>query len=101
MPYDDHLAERVRDALRDYGDADEREMLGGLMFYMGGKMLAGVIQDQLVLRLSPEAAAEALARNSIDAHAEPEMPGIVSVSPAGYEEEADLEDWIRLAVNSR
>ena len=100
MPFDDLLAGRVRDALADHGDASEREMLGGLMFYMSGRMVAGVIQDQLVLRLSPDAATEALARNSIDAQAEPEMPGIVSVSPAGYEEEADLEDWIRLAVNS-
>ena len=98
MPYDDNLAARVRLALSLYGAPKEREMLGGLMFYMDGRMLAGVINDQLVLRLSPASAAEALARNAIDPDAEQEMPGVFSVSPAGHEWDEDLADWIRLAV---
>ena len=101
MPYDDQLAARVRAAIAPHGAADEREMLGGLMFYMGGRMLAGVINDQLVLRLAPEEAAEALSRNGIDPEAEAEMPGVVSVSPAGHEQDEDLADWIGLAVRSR
>jgi len=100
MPYDDQLAARVRAEIARHGAAREQEMLGGLMFYMGGNMLAGVINDQLVLRLSPEAAAEALARNGIDPDAEQEMPGVVSVSPAGHEADEDLADWIALAVRS-
>lgn len=100
MPYDDQLAARVRAALARHGDAREREMLGGLMFYVGERMCAGVINDQLVLRLSPEAAAEALARNRIDPDAEPELPGVVSVSPAGHEDDEDLADWIALAAES-
>jgi len=101
MAYEDVLVDRTRRALAARGlEIDERELLGGLMFYASGHMLAGVINDQLVLRLSPDAALAALARKSIDAAAEPEMPGIISVSPAGYEEEADLQDWINLAVRS-
>lgn len=98
MPYDDRLADRVRTALAAYGAAEEREMLGGLMFYFGPRMLAGVINDQLVLRMSPEAAAEALARNRVDPAAEAEMPGVISVSPAGHERDEDLADWIELAA---
>ena len=98
MPYDDALADRVRNALTPYGEANEREMLGGLMFYMDGRMLAGVINDQLVLRMSPEAAAEALARNRIDPAGETDMPGVISVSPAGHERDEDLADWIALAT---
>lgn len=98
MPYDDHLAARVRAALEPFGPAREREMLGGLMFYRDGRMTAGVINDQLVLRMSPEAAAEALARNRIDPAGEAEIPGVISVSPAGHERDEDLRDWIRLAV---
>ncbi len=98
MAYDLILAERTRRALAAYGAAAEREMLGGLMFYIGGRMLAGVINDQLVLRLAPEAAAEALGRNGVDATAEAEMPGVISVSPAGHEQEEDLADWIALAA---
>lgn len=98
MPYDDTLADRVRAALAPFGPAREREMLGGLMFYREGRMTAGVINDQLVLRMSPEAASSALARNRIDASAEAEVPGVISVSPAGHEQDADLQDWIRLAI---
>lgn len=98
MPYDDHLASRVRAAIAAHGEAREREMLGGLMFYVEGRMLAGVINDQLVLRMSPDAAAEALARNRIDPSAEAEMPGVISVSPAGHERDEDLADWIALAA---
>ena len=101
MPYDDRLAGRVRDALARHGEAREREMLGGLMFYFGGAMVAGVINDQLVLRLSPQAAADALARNRIDPAAETELPGVISVSRAGHERDEDLADWIALAAESR
>ncbi len=98
MPYDDQLAARVRAAVARRTEAVEREMLGGLMFYVSGRMLAGVINDQLVLRVSPDAAAEALARNRIDPAGEIEMPGVISVSPAGHERDEDLEDWIDLAM---
>lgn len=98
MPYDEILAHRVRHALVPYGEASEREMLGGLMFYMNGHMLAGVINDQLVLRMSPAAAAEALARNHIDPAFEETMPEVMSVSPAGHERDEDLAAWIKLAI---
>lgn len=101
MPYDDGLAERARQALARHGAAREREMLGGLMFYFGDRMIAGVINDQLVLRLSPDAAAEALARNRIDPAGEATIPGVISVSPAGHEREEDLADWIALAAGDR
>ena len=98
MPFDDALADRVRAALQPYGGAEEREMLGGLMFYQSGTMRLGVVQDQLLLRLSPEAAAEALSRNGADPAAEAEMPGIITVSPAGHELDEELQDWIELAM---
>jgi hypothetical protein len=98
MPYDDILVERVRRAMSSYGEPSERELFGGLMFYLDGRMCAGVVNDQLVLRMSPDAAAEALARNRIDPMGEANIPGIISVSPAGHELEEDLAEWIRLAV---
>lgn len=100
MPYDDALAARVRNALTLYGGAEEREVLGGLMFYQSGQMRLGVVQDQLLLRMSPDAAAEALARNGADPTAEEEMPGIITVSPIGHEADEDLNDWIELAMRA-
>ena len=100
MPYDDALADRVRHALTPYGGADEREMLGGLIFYQSGTMRLGVVQDQLLLRMSPDAAAEALSRNGADPSAEGQMPGIITVSPVGHELDEDLNDWIELAMRA-
>lgn len=100
MPYDDALADRVRHALMPYGGADEREMLGGLMFYQSGTMRLGVVQDQLLLRMSLDAAAEALSRNGADPSAEERMPGIITVSPVGHELDEDLNDWIELAMRA-
>jgi len=100
MPYDDALADRVRRALTPYGGADEREMLGGLIFCQSGTMRLGVVQDQLLLRMSPDAAAEALSRNGADPSAEEQMPGIITVSPVGHELDEDLNDWIELAMRA-
>ena len=100
MPYDDALADRVRHALISYGGADEREMLGGLMFYQSRTMRVGIVQDQLLLRMSPDAAAEALTRNGADPSGEKQMPGIITVSPVGHELDEDLNDWIELAMRA-
>ena len=60
MAYDETLAARVRALLADCPDVTERRMFGGLTFMVAGHMCCGVHGDQLILRLGPEGAAEAL-----------------------------------------
>ena len=43
MAFDEGLAERVREALRDRRDLTEKKMFGGLCFLLGGNMCCGIV----------------------------------------------------------
>jgi TfoX/Sxy family transcriptional regulator of competence genes len=60
LAYNEELASRVREILAEIGDVAERKMFGGIAFMVSGHMCCGVINDDLVLRLGPEAAQKAL-----------------------------------------
>jgi hypothetical protein len=62
MAYDDALAERIRDRMRDAFGATEKKMFGGLIFLMYGNMTVGVIGDDLMARVGPDRTDAALAR---------------------------------------
>src|SRR5262249_21269787 len=55
MAFDENLAGRVRRLLADRRDVREVRMFGGLCFMVGGHMCCGVANDDLVLRLGPDA----------------------------------------------
>jgi TfoX/Sxy family transcriptional regulator of competence genes len=60
VPYDEDLAERVREELQADPAYSERKMFGGLCFMLHGNMCAGVVGDRLMLRLGEQAATAAL-----------------------------------------
>jgi TfoX/Sxy family transcriptional regulator of competence genes len=96
MAYDQGLAQRIREELKDTPSLTEKEMFGGISFLINGNMACGVIKDDLIVRVDPANHEELLARS----HARPfdftgrPMKGWVTVSPEGYESDADLKDWI-------
>ncbi|HEX6263417.1 MAG TPA: TfoX/Sxy family protein [Actinomycetota bacterium] len=100
MAYDEDLAARVRDVLAEVdGSTDEREMFGGIAFMVGGHMCCGVTAEDLMLRLGPDRAEEALDEPHVrpmDFTGRP-MKGYVYVSAKGLETEEDLARWIGLA----
>ena len=96
MAYDEGLAERIRAVLA--ADAvDERRMFGGLAFMVAGNMCCGIVGDELMVRVGPEAYAAALA----DPHAREmdftgrAMRGMVYVDATGVTEDAALESWVQ------
>lgn len=99
MPYDHTTADRLRTALlRVPTDApiDERKMFGGLAIMVGGSMACGVIGDDLVVRVGPDAAADALARphtRPMDFTGKP-LSGFVYVARPGFTADADLDAWV-------
>jgi TfoX/Sxy family transcriptional regulator of competence genes len=99
MAYDEKLAARVCTLLADRSDVTERRMFGGLTFLVGGHMCCGVQGDELILRLGPEGAEEALA----SPHARPmdftgrPLSGFVTVRRRGLTGRA-LERWVVRAV---
>jgi TfoX/Sxy family transcriptional regulator of competence genes len=99
MAFDEGLAERIREVLGDVPEVTERRMFGGLAFMEAGHMIVGVIGETLMARVGPTRDAEALARP----HARPmtftgrAMAGFVTVDPLGFEDDADLDWWVRVA----
>ena len=60
MAYDLGLADRIRVVLGRLGDFTERKMFGGVAFLVNGHMCCGIVKNDLMLRLTPEAATAAL-----------------------------------------
>src|SRR5579871_5196363 len=100
MAYDELLAERVREELQAAPGFSERKMFGGLCFMLHGNMCAGVVGDQLMLRLGQPAAEQALEH----AHVSPmdftgrPMKGMVYVDQDGLRGAA-LIRWVEQAAS--
>jgi TfoX/Sxy family transcriptional regulator of competence genes len=60
MAYDEALAERIRDRLREATAVTEKKMFGGLAFLTYGNMTVGVHGDELIARIDPEGTDTAL-----------------------------------------
>jgi TfoX/Sxy family transcriptional regulator of competence genes len=96
MPYDEGLAQRIRELLDDDARISEKRMFGGVVFLANGNMAAGIIRDELMVRVGPAAYDEALAlphARAMDFTGRP-MRGFVQVAPAGFEDDADLRAWL-------
>jgi hypothetical protein len=101
MPYDEDLAERIR---RSFAERvvhfDEKRMMGGLCFMVGGKMCVGIAGERLMVRLDPNEYDKALRRKGcvpMDFTGRP-MRGFVFVTPAGTNASGDFESWIDRAL---
>lgn len=100
MAYDDGLAERIREVLREVRGVRERKMFGGLTFTVGGHMCCGVVGDELMVRVGPEAYEGALARphaREMDFTGRP-LAGLVYVARAGIRDRRSLAAWVERGV---
>ena len=98
MAYDQTLAQRVRDTLAAAigPGVGERRMFGGLAFMRNGNMCCCVTGRGLMVRVGPDAYADALAQphaGLMDLTGRP-MRGWVLVAPAGLASDAGLTQWV-------
>jgi hypothetical protein len=99
MPYDDALAERIRDRLRDAVGVTEKKMFGRLAFLTYGNMTVGVHGDSLIARIDPADTDAALAEPGVrplDITGRP-MRGWVLVAGEALDDAA-LDRWISRAA---
>ena len=100
MAFSEGLAERVRAHLQDAPEYAEQKMFGGLAFMVRGHMCAGVLGDDLVVRVGRDMYDDTLDR----AHVRPmdftgrPMTGFVCVEPEGVADGAGLADFVDLAL---
>ena len=53
MAYNEKLANRIRERLADLPIIEEKQMMGGLIFMVNGKMCVGIIKDEMMCRIDP------------------------------------------------
>ena len=100
MAYDEKLADRLRELMATNRGVIEKKMFGGLAFMVRGHMAFGVVGDELMVRVGPDAHDEAVARP----HARPmdftgrPMRGMVYVARPGIATRAALAAWIDRAL---
>ncbi len=95
MAFDEGLAQRVREVAADAG-ITEKKMFGGLCFLVGGNMACGIVGDELMVRVGPDAYSECLAQphaREMDFTGRA-LKGMVYVAAAGIERDDDLAAWV-------
>src|SRR5574341_53571 len=101
MAYDEGLAQRIREAVREIPGLSEKKMFGGIGFMVHGNMACGVQGDELMVRVGPERHQEALARphtREFDLTGRP-MQGWVMVAREGCEADAALRSWVQQGLD--
>lgn len=96
MAYDEGLLVRVREAVDPTVDVLEKKMFGGVVFMLRGNMAFGIIEDELMVRVGPDAYDEALAQphaREMDFTGRP-LRGMVMVSSDGIDMDEDLRAWV-------
>jgi TfoX/Sxy family transcriptional regulator of competence genes len=100
MAYDESLADRVRTVVASRDGYSERKMFGGLCFMLHGNMFAGIVRDDLMVRVGKDAFDDALKRPAtkpMDFTGRP-MVGMVFVEPPGCATDEALGDWLQNAL---
>lgn len=100
MAYDEALADRVRQAIGPRQDVTERKMFGGIAFLLDGKMFCGLVKEELMVRVGPDADAAALKKKHVrpmDFTGRP-MKGYVFVEAAGCKTLKSLEPWVAIST---
>lgn len=100
MAYSDHLADRIRAALDDRNDVEEKRMFGGIAFMVAGSMACGIVGDDLMARVGPDGYEAALSRphaRLMEFTGRP-LRGFVLVGAPGLRTAAALKRWVSEAV---
>jgi hypothetical protein len=101
MAYDEELADRIRDVVRDERGLSEKAMFGGLAFLINGNMaVSASSKGGLLLRVDPQDT-EALVEEPHVGRFEMrgrEMNGWLRVDPAATSTDAELRGWVGRGV---
>jgi TfoX/Sxy family transcriptional regulator of competence genes len=101
MAYDKHLADRVNRTLEILGIPYEGKlMMGGVCYLVDDKMCVGVVKEELMARIDPEGTEDALKKKGcrLMDFTGKTMKGFLFIDPDGTDMDADLEYWIKLAL---
>ena len=101
MAYDEGLAERIRQALAEVPETEEKKMFGGIGYMVRGNMACGVHGEALIVRVGADRYEEALSMPHIspfDLTGRP-MKGWVYVDSDGSQSDEELGAWVQQGVD--
>jgi len=100
MAYDEGLAHRLRDLLKDKKEVEEKKMFGGLCFMVSKHMCCGIIGEKLMARVGPREYEKCLLKNHVQKmdFTSRSMKGMVYVQPDGIAEDEDLSYWVDICL---
>ncbi|MBX2837500.1 MAG: TfoX/Sxy family protein [Gammaproteobacteria bacterium] len=98
MPYDESLADRVRETLSKSPEVVERKMMGGLVFMVNQHMCCGVTGTSLMVRVGKDAYEKSLAKPNVsplDIGGGRQPKAFVLVAPEAIKNKKSLQSWIK------
>ncbi|MDQ4140259.1 MAG: TfoX/Sxy family protein [Bacteroidota bacterium] len=100
MSYNEQLADRIRQALIEVPNLEEKKMFRGVTFMVNDKMCVSVSGDELMCRIDPALHETALENNytrPVEMRGRP-YKGFVYVAEDGLRTQADFDYWLNLAL---
>lgn len=96
MPYDEKLADRIREALSGQRKVEEKKMFRGMCFMVNGKMCICVSADDMMCRVDPDLYESLMEQHGVRPmiHNGRTMKGFVYVSPDVIKSKKDFDSWI-------
>ena len=102
MPYDEKLADRVRELISaTHHITEEKKMFGGLCFMVNNKMCIGVESERIMVRLAPALSDEVLEKEGCSPmdFTGKVMKGYVFVDSDVLKTKKQLNYWAQLALD--
>ena len=100
MGYNEQLSDRIRAALMDLPQVEEKRMFGGICYMDNNKMCIGVSNDEMMCRIGADAYEHALEKQGCREMVFTGRPmnGYVFVSNDGMKNEQEFRYWIDLCL---
>lgn len=102
MAYDEHLADRIRDAMETEPHLTEKRMFGGLAFLVNGHMAVVILSKEqgLMVRVDPVEADALMVRDHVGPMIMSGKParGWLRIEPPGIVDDDELGDWVDRAA---
>lgn len=101
MAYDEGLAERIDDLLRDHLHINSKKMFGGLCYLLNGNMCFGIVNEKLMIRIGVDNHEKYSKFEYVEAmdFTGKKMRGMLYVLPDGIDSDKDLEFWVNTCIN--
>jgi TfoX/Sxy family transcriptional regulator of competence genes len=101
MAYNEKLTNRVREALTDIPNVEEKKMFSGITFMVNGKMCISAGDDRIMCRIDPAVHEKVVERKGCRTVVMKgrEYKGYVYVSEDGIKTKKDFDYWVGLALD--